>query len=218
MERKIDGLETVELYARYGALIARRVAGRLIDGFRATFTIDATARHALFREHGIALTKKGRYGAAAAVLEPLHRSRPDDGDVMLHLGLCCLKTGRPEEGFALLERVQALRGDVRSATVLGIAYCQAGRDAQAIPLLRRVADAMPDHFTVRYRLGVAYDNTGQHDKAVECLQEALELRPDDARVHRAIGFAYEQKGAHETAVGYFRRASELEDSHAGAGD
>ncbi|MFN3076724.1 MAG: magnetosome protein MamA [Alphaproteobacteria bacterium] len=211
MGQKMDAIETIELYARYSALLARRMATTLVEGFRSAFTVDGSVRDTLFRERGITLAKGGHYSRAATLLEPLLAAHPTDPEIMLHLGMSYLRTGRQEDGIRLLEKMQAMRGDIKSATALGIAYCQVGRDEQAIPLLQRAAEANSDNFNIRYRLGVAFDNVGRHEKAIECLQEALELRPEDARAYRAIAFAYEQKGDHETAVGYFKRASELEE-------
>ncbi|MBF0560745.1 MAG: tetratricopeptide repeat protein [Alphaproteobacteria bacterium] len=209
---KMDVVETMVLYAQFSAVVAKRVANKLVQNFQSAFTLDEETRRDFFRERGIEQAKQGRYSRAVSVLAPIHAAMPDDADVMLYLGLSYLKTGRQADGLLLLEKAHAIRRDAKSATVLGIAYSQAGRHDESIPLLQMAAEANHNNFNVRYRLGVAYDNNGQHDKAVECLLEALELRPEDPKVYRSIAFAYEQKGDHETAVGYFRRAGELEDA------
>ncbi|MEO5374203.1 MAG: tetratricopeptide repeat protein [Alphaproteobacteria bacterium] len=212
MGRRMDVIETVGLYAQFSAMIARRIASNLVDGFQSVFTIDEDTRRGFFRERGIEHARQGRYSSAVSILEPIHAAKPDDAEVTLHLGLSCLKTGRQADGLTLLEKAYAASGDVKSATVLGIAYSQAGLNDKAIPLLQIAAEANDNNYNVRYRLGVAFDNIGQHDKAIEYLLEALELRPEDPRAYRSIAFAYEQKGDHETAVGYFKRASELEET------
>lgn len=213
MGQKRDVVETVALYAQFSGMIAKRMATNLVQGFQSVFTLDEETRRGFFRERGIEQAKRGRYAAAVSILRPIHDAVPDDAEVMLYLGLSSLRVGRQEEGLHLLEEAYAARQDIKAATVLGIAYSQAGLNDKAIPFLQMAADANHNNFNVRYRLGLAYDNNAEHDKAIECLQEALELRPEDPKVYRSIAFSYEQKGDHETAIGYFKRASELEEAH-----
>ncbi|MBF0093076.1 MAG: tetratricopeptide repeat protein [Alphaproteobacteria bacterium] len=214
MGQKMDFVETVALYAQFSGMVAKRIANNMVQGFQSVFSLDEETRRDFFRERGIEQAKRGRYAAAVAVLKPIHEAVPDDAEVMLYLGLSSLRVGRQEEGLLLLEGAYAALQDIKSATVLGIAYSQAGLNDKAIPFLQMAADANHNNFNVRYRLGLAYDNNGEHDKAIECLLEALELRPEDPKVYRSIAFSYEQKGEHETAVGYFKRASDLEEAHA----
>lgn len=216
MGQKNDVIETMALYAQFSGMVVKRIANNLVQGFQSVFTLDEETRRDFFRERGIDQAKRGRYSAAVSILKPIHTAVPDDAEVMLYLGLSLLRVGQQENGLALLEGAYAALQDVKSATVLGIAYSQAGLNDKAIPFLQMAADANHNNFNVRYRLGLAYDNNGEHDKAVECLLEALELRPEDPKVYRSIAFSYEQKGDHETAIGYFKRASELEESHAQA--
>ena len=212
MGQKSNIIETVTLYAQFSGMVAKRIANNLVHGFQSVFTIDEETRLGLFRERGIEQAQRGHYAAAVSILRPIHTERPEDAEVMLYLGLSYLRVGRQEEGLYLLEGAYASLQDVKSATVLGIAYSQAGLNDKAIPFLQMAADANHSNFNVRYRLGLAHDNNGNHDQAIECLLEAVELRPEDPKVYRSIAFAYEQKGDHETAIGYFKRASELEEA------
>ncbi len=212
MTRKPDFSDALGLYAQYAAIVGKRIANNMIDGFQSLFSVDDVTRNIIYRDRGLKHAKSGNYDQAVALLGPINANFPGDIEIMLHLGISYIKTGLREDGIELLQEAHAATNgaDGRVAMVLGIAYAQTEEYAKALPLLNAAVAAKPDNFNVVYRLGVVYDALAQYGLAIEWFTKALELRPEEAKVHRAIGFAYEQMGDRDAAVGYYKRANELD--------
>src|SRR5439155_20214620 len=55
---------------------------------------------------------------------------------------------------------------------------EAGKYAEAVPLLRELTQLNPNDWSVRLQLGIAYCVCRLYDDAVEFLREAVRLKPD----------------------------------------
>ena len=91
-----------------------------------------------------------------------------------------------------------------------------GRDDQAVPLLKEVADADPGEVEARVELGDSYLRTGDYDQAVQALQEAVALDAENKRAHLLLGKAFTRLGRHEEAGKHFQAFQDLEDESAGS--
>jgi tetratricopeptide (TPR) repeat protein len=92
---------------------------------------------------------------------------------------------------------------------LGSALVQAGRAAEAIPMLRRAASADTAYATPHYDLALAYQKTGQADAAIEELRTAIRLRPDYAEAHGSLGLMLREAGRQDEAFPHFQEAARL---------
>jgi len=77
---------------------------------------------------------------------------------------------------------------------LAYSLLQLSRAEQAIPLLRSLVTAHPDHARARYQLGKLMLDAGQMDEAVQNLEVAAKLDPDRAYIHYQLQAAYRRAG------------------------
>jgi tetratricopeptide (TPR) repeat protein len=92
---------------------------------------------------------------------------------------------------------------------LGSLLVQAGRSADAVPVLRKAAAADPAYAAPRFNLGLAYRDLGRPQQAMEEFAEAIRLRPDYADAHNALGIALRSSGRPAEALERFREAARL---------
>jgi tetratricopeptide (TPR) repeat protein len=92
---------------------------------------------------------------------------------------------------------------------LGSALLQAGRAAEAIPMLQRAASADAAYATPHYDLALAYQKTGRADAAIEELRAAIRLRPDYADAQGTLGLMLRDAGHQDEALLHFQEAARL---------
>ncbi len=92
---------------------------------------------------------------------------------------------------------------------LGSLLVQAGRSADAVPVLQKAAAADPAYAAPRFNLGLAYRDLGQPQQAVEAFSEAIRLKPDYADAHNALGITLRGLGRQSEALERFREAARL---------
>jgi len=80
---------------------------------------------------------------------------------------------------------------------------KAGKNAEAIPILKENLEKNPGNAAVQFTLGKAYINTKEYDQAMAPLQKALSIKPDQAGAHFYLGIAYSQMGQDAEALKEF---------------
>jgi predicted TPR repeat methyltransferase len=93
---------------------------------------------------------------------------------------------------------------------LGVLAFQAGRPAQAIPLLQTAIARRPDDAAFHHNLGMANLRAGQPADAIAAFERALQLVPDRAETLLAWGLAHltrAQPGDADAAAFAFRQAT-----------
>ncbi len=104
------------------------------------------------------------------------------------------------------------------ALLIALDHHQAGREAEAEDIYRRILGADPEYADAMQLLGVLAAQTGQMDAAVRRLRLAVALRPDSAGGWSNLAGAEQSAGAVERAVRLYCRAlcliPELADAHA----
>ena len=95
---------------------------------------------------------------------------------------------------------------------LGIALQMQGGDA--LPMLRRAVELMPDDAEAHNNLGNALKDRGQLDDALRHYQRAVALNPDFPEAHHQLGIALKSLGRLEEAAQCYRRALALRPDYA----
>jgi tetratricopeptide (TPR) repeat protein len=80
---------------------------------------------------------------------------------------------------------------------------KAGKNTEAIPILKENLEKNPENAAVQFTLGKAYINTKQYDLAIVPLQKALSIKADQAGAHFYLGIAYAQMGQDAEALKEF---------------
>jgi protein O-mannosyl-transferase len=86
---------------------------------------------------------------------------------------------------------------------------QAGKVAEAIPLLRTALKLRPDYAEAENNLGLALAQSGQAFEAIPHLQRALALKPMFYQAYNNLGIAFARSGDLSRAATAFSRAVEL---------
>ena len=81
-----------------------------------------------------------------------------------------------------------------------------GRIRDAVALLRRAIEAVPDSPDLHHDLGAAFEKMGEYANAVDSYQEAIELKPDYAEAMNNLGNALLGLRREEDALAAYRRS------------
>jgi tetratricopeptide (TPR) repeat protein len=104
--------------------------------------------------------------------------------------------------------VEAAARDPALARALQAAL-QAGRHAQAIDLLQRLAAAAPANAAAHYLLGRVYRAAGRAPEALGCLQEAARLAPDSVDARFQLALLLLERESWREAIPWLREALRL---------
>ena len=166
--------------------------------------------------------------AAAALLEPLARLRPQDGAVQALHGRALAMTGQQQAAEAAwarsegptgayadpwvdeaLRQVAGYNGDVRRAREL----LEGGAPREALAILRPILAAHPDDVTVHGMILSALVQEGALGEALELLEEGSASLPEHFRLELNWGLVLELAGRLEDALAHLERATELHPRH-----
>jgi tetratricopeptide (TPR) repeat protein len=81
---------------------------------------------------------------------------------------------------------------------------KAGKNEEAIPILKDYADKNPNNAPVQFTLGKALVLTKKYDEAVPPLTKALSVNPNLAGAHFYLGIAHTEMGRDEEAIKEFQ--------------
>jgi len=155
--------------------------------------------------YGTALLRAGRAGDAIPHLERAialaEAERNPIFTFYLDLGRAYVAAGRVEDGVTQFRRARERAGPAYPLpgfdALLGDGLVRLGRDAEALPYLRRAVDADPADAIHRLDLGRILYNAERYDEAQRYLQAAIDLRPD--LVDAYIGLAFAQNSLEQHA-------------------
>jgi tetratricopeptide (TPR) repeat protein len=122
---------------------------------------------------GMLLEDSGRPGEAAAAYEQALSLAPNDGDLLLKVGIAKLASGQKEEAIRLLEHcVRILPGDGDAEYYLAQAYHLNGQDASALRAIRQSLKAEPDNLSVWQKYGELLCGSGDCETGLQWLLKA----------------------------------------------
>ena len=110
-------------------------------------------------------------------------------------------------------RISALteEGDQESLLLAAEVYQRAERHSEAIPVLLRAREGLPDSLQVLFWLGAAYERTGQLPQAEGEFRRLLSLDPEFAPALNYLGYMWTEQGQNlQEALELVNRAVELE--------
>jgi tetratricopeptide (TPR) repeat protein len=122
---------------------------------------------------GMLLEEAGRTSEAAAAYEEALKLAPNDGDLLLKVGISKLAAGQKEEAIQLLQHcVRILPGDGDAQYYLAQAYHLKGQDDLALRAIRLSLKAEPDNISVWQKYGELLCSTGDCEAGLKWLLRA----------------------------------------------
>ncbi len=121
-----------------------------------------------------------------------------------------LVTVDPEQSVAALKKASEARAGDGPHWTVALVFATAGRDAEAVALLRSVMSGGSDNATAYFNLSILELRTGDLAAGVAAARSAVALRPDLADMHLQLAFALTMSKAPMAEIlEAFRRALEL---------
>jgi tetratricopeptide (TPR) repeat protein len=122
---------------------------------------------------GMLLEEAGHTSEAAAAYDAALKLAPNDGDLLLKVGIAKLTAGRKDEAIRLLEHcVRILPGDGDAQYYLAQAYHLNGQDGLALRAIRLSLKAEPDNISVWQKYGELLCGTGDCEAGLKWLLKA----------------------------------------------
>ncbi len=135
--------------------------------------------------------EQGRFDEAAGIYRELVKSIPNEGGLLMNLGIALAMGGQEADAVAPLERAVALNPALIPAHLfLGSSYLAVGRPADAVAPLKRVVSARGTDVESRRMLAQAYAATGRSKEAVAQLRMVTDIAPRLPGGWYALGHAY----------------------------
>lgn len=148
----------------------------------------------------------GRPEAVVTSLEPLAASRGDDRVLAYLLGMAYLRTGQPEKGQVLIDRIMRNGDSAEARLLMGMAKRAVQDLAGGLQDLARAVELNPDLPGVHALYGQALLETGNRDRALTELQAELARNPTDFEANLVLGMLAKEDQAFETARQHLTRA------------
>jgi tetratricopeptide (TPR) repeat protein len=197
--------------------VAAQQQERWEDAARAyTRAIDAKADFAEAHANlGAVLARLGRHDEAVAAYQRALSLAPGLQAVRINLGLAYFRAGdarRAIETFQAVMTSASAASDpaaVQARALLGLALVEAGRHAEAIPLLEAASARAPDDAALLFALGRAYagSNSPKGDDVAARLSQLPMGRPLWQHLQ---GLLHQRQGRHREALTAFEAARAAE--------
>lgn len=95
---------------------------------------------------------------------------------------------------------------------------RAGKRAEAIAVLERIVQLLPDHCSSHFNLALAYLNVSQPARAAAGFRRAIDLKPNFAKAYHNLGIALARLGQDEAAIVTLTEATKISPGMAEAYD
>ncbi len=157
-----------------------------------------------------ALLEAGRLAEAEVAWRAILARRPADAAALHFLGCVLARSGRVDEGLALIGN--SLERDPRNTAFLAnraLVLADAGRLEEAVADLRRALQRDPASAPACFHLGTLLARLGRGEEAVVALRKAAALDARHAGAHAALGRALLEAGDAAGARAVLERALQL---------
>jgi tetratricopeptide (TPR) repeat protein len=163
---------------------------------------------------GAALARLGRHDEAVAAYQRALSLAPSLQAVRINLGLAYFRGGDARRAVETFQAVVTSAADsdpaaVQARALLGLALVEAGRHAEAIPLLEAASARTPDDAALLFALGRAYAGS-QNPKGDEVAARLSQLPMGRPLWQHLQGLLHQRQGRHREALAAFEAARAAE--------
>lgn len=143
------------------------------------------------------------------LLQIIENESPGTPECYTVRGICLGRRGELLPAIAALKKSLRLRWDGDVDCLLGNAYAEAKKRAEALACFRRVIDRCPLNSRLARAVAHGLYMLGEDELAVHHTRRALSLREDDASMYKLIGRLYMRIGDERLALRALRCAVKL---------
>lgn len=155
---------------------------------------------------GVIEYQKGRFEAAAELLQRAVKLAPDAPGLHGNLGLAWQQLGRPEAALACYDQALALNpGFVEGLNNRGNLLRELGRLEEAAASYQKALSLRPDFVEALYNLGSTHIARLQHHEALSCLARCLRAAPQHIAALGQYGIALMALNNPNDALSCFER-------------
>ena len=153
-----------------------------------------------------------KYSAAVDAAAAARADNPDDLRLMRLHAQALGKTGKADQGIALLESaVQAHADDPTAYVALAQTYSDADRGPQAVKLLQDAQVKFPQDNSIAFELGSVFDKQKKFADAEAAFRQVLSREPENAAALNYLGYMLAERGERlDESVGYLKKALLME--------
>ncbi len=155
-------------------------------------------------------------GAFERALEHLAKAR-ESGDSPQALYLqaeLLIKTGKPEEGRALIGKLPKKADDAPETHYLrGLSFDFAGENAEALDHYEKVLELDPAHAKALFRIAFLHDLHGDDARAQEIYESLRKQRPVHVNTIMNLGLIFEDRGEFQKAVACYQMVLDADPNH-----
>lgn len=200
LDRDLHAANDFYTNRRYPEAIAmfERVIGRRPD------LVDA------YRYMAYVYWQMGQPAPAIKTLEATITLGISDQDIRTRLATFYAQTGQPQKGISLLTGSPA--DDVEAQNAIGIAYAQAGREADAMAAFDRVLTTDSGNGIALQNIATIKLRQNKIGEAETWVEKALTADPALANGYTTLGVIYQRTGRGRQAIEAWRRAVELDNT------
>jgi len=156
---------------------------------------------------GLALAKRGEFGAAVENYRTVLRLRPGYPKAHYFLAVALAGSGRPDEAISEYRKALQIRpNDARAHNGLGNLLADRGLVDQAIEHYREAVRIRPNYTGAYFNLGLAYEDRGDLDEAARQYGKALEIDPNNVNARVNLAVILQRQGRRDAAIEHFRAA------------
>jgi tetratricopeptide (TPR) repeat protein len=150
--------------------------------------------------------------AAVEVARVALGDNPDDLHLMRLQAQALGRTGKADQGIALLESAVTKHGDDPFAYIaLAQAYSEADRGPQAVKVLQEAQARFPQDNSIAFELGSVYDKQKKFADAEAAFRQVLAREPDNAAALNYLGYMLAERGERlDESVDYLKKAVQME--------
>jgi tetratricopeptide (TPR) repeat protein len=175
--------------------------------------LDATAQALL--ERAMQQLRSRQWDAAAATLQRLLDSVPEQPAALQLLGVAAFESGRGEEAVRLMQRsIMAAPDSAEAHYNLANVFLFQGRLTEAEVGFRRAIDLEPRHLGARLNLSGTLGRMGRLAEAIDTCRALLDLDPKNPVAHGNYANLLKEAGRTADAIGHYRRALALDPNSA----
>ena len=159
----------------------------------------------------------GQYGVAVQHFEALRGVRPDNPDLLRHLGTAYLRIGQRARARDVLRRGLEIDPDNYHLNLhMAGVYREAGLPGRALPYIQRAIDAVPTRGRAHYVLARILMDQGKYDDARAAFDTALQYGvKNPAKVLHTAGMLEVMQQRWGEAAARFEQAVSLDESFVG---